>query len=388
MKLNLGKNIKKYRKEKDMTQEALAEYLGVSSQAVSRWENDTTYPDVELIPAIANLFGVSTDMLFDMQQSQKETSASNILKELAELTREKVLNISRINEIIREVRLNYIGCDCFWKFWLSVNKNAYRDEKILPEVRKLFGAIVEGNFDMYKKAEAIKHFSVIEDDEHLNDLLKQHATTSDLSEKALLYDRYLFRGESDNIDSYRQKYLFEYIDQLVGNSSMWLEDKEAINIPKIKAATELQLHLLHNLCRHTPSEKHPVSGNGEVDLWVEPRLWLGFHHAAFCAYMGEFEKAFVSLEDTVSLLEKVAAIKNTKLSANSPWLESIVYTAEEDYVDGRFSRLYDKTMLERVIYIHDNHEYCYLVYPSVYYGFLTAEKMINGIQDIAFALII
>ncbi len=374
MKLNLGNNIKKYRKEKDMTQEALAEYLGVSSQAVSRWENDTTYPDVELIPVLANLFGVSTDVLFDMKQTQKETAATEVLTALAELTRQQPLNVSLINELIREVRLHYIDCDCFWNFWLSVNRNAYRHESILPEVRALFNTIVEGKFDIYKKVEAIKHFSVIEDDEHLDDLLKQHATTSDLSEKALLYNRYLCRGENDNIDLYRQKYLFEYVDHLVGNSSMWLEKGETINIPKIKAATELQLQLLHGLCQHTPNERHPISGNGQVDLWVEARLWLGFHYTAFCAHIGETDKAFAALEDTVSLLEKVSVIQNTKLSANSPWLESIVWTAEEDYVDGSFSGLYDKTTLEKVTYIHNEQGACYIVYPSVYYGFLTTEK--------------
>ncbi len=155
---------------------------------------------------------------------------------------------------------------------------------------------------------------------------------------------------------------------------MWLEKGETINIPKIKAATELQLQLLHNLCQHTPSEKHPISGNGQVDLWVEARLWLGFHYTAFCAHIGETDKAFVALEDTVSLLEKVSVIQNTKLSANSPWLESIVWTAEDDYVDGSFSGLYDKTTLERVTYIHNEQGECYIVYPSVYYGFLTAER--------------
>ncbi len=374
MKLNLGNNIKKYRKENDMTQEALAEHLGVSPQAVSRWENGTAYPDMEMIPALASLFCITTDVLFDMQQTQKEIAASKVLTELAELTREKPLNISRINELIREVRLHYIGCDCFWNFWFSANKHAYRNENILPEVRKLFNAIAEGNYDIYKKVEAIKHFSVIEDDEHLNDLLKQYATMGDMSEKSLLYNRYLCRGENDHIDFYRQKYLFEYIDHLVGNSSVWHEEGNTINIPKTKAATELQLQLLHNLCRHTPSEKYPISGNGQVDLWVEARLWLGFHYTAFCAYTGETEKAFVSLEDTVSLLEKVAVIQNMKLSANSPWLESIVWTAEEDYVDGSFSGLYDKTTLERVIYIHSEQGECYIVYPSFYYGFLTAEK--------------
>lgn len=72
MKLNLGNNIKKYRKGKDMTQESLAEYLGVSPQAVSRWENGTTYPDMELIVAMANLFDVPLDDLFGRNRSEKE----------------------------------------------------------------------------------------------------------------------------------------------------------------------------------------------------------------------------------------------------------------------------------------------------------------------------
>ncbi len=72
MNLNLGNNIKKHRKEKDMTQEELAEYLGVSPQAVSRWENDTTYPDMELIPAMANLFDIPLDDLFGRNRNEKE----------------------------------------------------------------------------------------------------------------------------------------------------------------------------------------------------------------------------------------------------------------------------------------------------------------------------
>ena len=64
MELNIGKTIKRLRKEKDVTQEDFAELLGVSSQSVSRWENGVCYPDMELIPAIANFFGISTDELF------------------------------------------------------------------------------------------------------------------------------------------------------------------------------------------------------------------------------------------------------------------------------------------------------------------------------------
>ena len=53
MKLTIGENIRHFRKKNDLTQEALAECLGVTYQSISRWENGTTYPDLELIPAIA-----------------------------------------------------------------------------------------------------------------------------------------------------------------------------------------------------------------------------------------------------------------------------------------------------------------------------------------------
>ena len=62
MKLNIGETIKKLRKEKEITQEEFAELIGISSQSVSRWENNLCYPDIELIPVIADFFGVSTDM--------------------------------------------------------------------------------------------------------------------------------------------------------------------------------------------------------------------------------------------------------------------------------------------------------------------------------------
>ena len=64
MELNIGKTIRRLRKERDVTQEDFAELLGVSSQSVSRWENGVCYPDMDLIPAIANYFGISTDELF------------------------------------------------------------------------------------------------------------------------------------------------------------------------------------------------------------------------------------------------------------------------------------------------------------------------------------
>lgn len=61
--MNLGKNISKLRKASGMTQEELAYRLGVSPQAVSKWENETSCPDISLLPDIAKIFGISIDRL-------------------------------------------------------------------------------------------------------------------------------------------------------------------------------------------------------------------------------------------------------------------------------------------------------------------------------------
>lgn len=64
MQLTLGTKIRELRRRDGRTQEALADALGVTSQAVFRWEANGSYPDMELIPAIANYFGVTIDELF------------------------------------------------------------------------------------------------------------------------------------------------------------------------------------------------------------------------------------------------------------------------------------------------------------------------------------
>ena len=65
--IKLGEKIKSLRKQKNISQEVFANYLGVSFQAVSKWETGNTMPDVTMIPAIASFFGVSTDELFDFR---------------------------------------------------------------------------------------------------------------------------------------------------------------------------------------------------------------------------------------------------------------------------------------------------------------------------------
>lgn len=72
MQLSLGDKIRELRRRDGRTQENLAEVLGVTSQAVSRWESGGSYPDVEIIPSIANYFGITIDALFGYQSDREE----------------------------------------------------------------------------------------------------------------------------------------------------------------------------------------------------------------------------------------------------------------------------------------------------------------------------
>ncbi len=68
MNETLGKRIARCRKERGLTQEALAEALGISSQAVSKWETDQTCPDILLLPQLSTMLGITTDTLLTGEQ--------------------------------------------------------------------------------------------------------------------------------------------------------------------------------------------------------------------------------------------------------------------------------------------------------------------------------
>lgn len=86
MQLNLGQKIRELRRRDGRKQEDLAKALGVSAQAVSRWEAGGGYPDIELLPALADYFSVTTDELLGYQISERQNNINVILKEFERLS--------------------------------------------------------------------------------------------------------------------------------------------------------------------------------------------------------------------------------------------------------------------------------------------------------------
>ena len=84
MQLDLGTRIRQLRHRDGRTQEALAEALGVTAQAVSRWEANGSYPDMNLIPSIANYFGVTIDELFGYT-NEREQKVDALVKRIMDM---------------------------------------------------------------------------------------------------------------------------------------------------------------------------------------------------------------------------------------------------------------------------------------------------------------
>ena len=115
MKLTIGENIRNFRKKNDLTQESLADRLGVTYQSVSRWENGTTYPDLELIPAIAEILSVTVDELLGMPQIEKEKRAAETFDELRRECMKRDYDADKIVALLRDIRRNYLNSDSAWR---------------------------------------------------------------------------------------------------------------------------------------------------------------------------------------------------------------------------------------------------------------------------------
>ena len=105
----LAENLKKLRKQVGITQEELANALAVSPQAVSRWESETTCPDISLLPTIANFFNVTLDDLLGMDKIKDESDVQAILDEYKSNTSKGLIaeNIKLLRTAIKRYPNNF-----------------------------------------------------------------------------------------------------------------------------------------------------------------------------------------------------------------------------------------------------------------------------------------
>ena len=312
MKLNIGENIRRLRRGMDMTQEQLADKLGVAYQSVSRWENGTTYPDMEMLPALSGIFGVTVDELIGMEESKKKEQLEEGFAKYCELCYSDEPDIEAIVSLLRELRRDCFSNIAFqghlWQLFGYVRYGAdslVSHPDIIAELRITAKEIMEGNYERWVKDSAVEYMSHIEDDEHIGAFLDEYATEQDLTKDGLLFQRYRRREQWDKSDPLRQKRLFSIIHDEFNYNGLWRRGDRPNHVHESLQINSALLNFIHNLCGVTPDPAHPITGDGTVDIFVDVRMDLGIRHACYLASTGDPEGAFVALEDTVSMLEKV-----------------------------------------------------------------------------------
>ena len=110
MGLYLSENIKKNRRESNLSQEAFAERLGVSFQTISKWERGECYPDIEMLPKIANFFGITIDALMGADQYQEKEYVDTLQEELrkCDIMRDEAALVKKAEEGLRKYPNNHL----------------------------------------------------------------------------------------------------------------------------------------------------------------------------------------------------------------------------------------------------------------------------------------
>jgi len=154
--MKLGEKIKTLRKQKNISQEVFANYLGVSFQAVSKWETGNTMPDVTMIPAIASFFAVSTDELFDFNLYEIEKNIEAIVDEYSKY---RDTDKRKAEQIIRGGLKKYPGNDVLLNCLIGVIAELGKNDEVITIGKALAESTKydDVRFDAYRiMAEAYK----------------------------------------------------------------------------------------------------------------------------------------------------------------------------------------------------------------------------------------
>lgn len=321
MKLYISQNIKKLRQSRSLTQEELAERLGVSYQSVSRWETGLSYPDIELIPEIAAFFEVSTDVLMGVEKATAEQNlASDLKKVRMDVFDTKEERLAFLKEMHRKyphdaetlIHLIY-ALSCFPEYSEEMQKKI-RQYLCHPHAEKVY-------MDM-----AVRLLIASEEESAIPELLNHYAAEEDMSRAALL--KYRARNKND-WTAYKKYKQMDHLHKIYGV----LNDIYPYSCPpcfiyndnKIEDSAKRALALI-NLMTDT-TEGSVIIGDGEPDLWYGHRLVYGYQLAGSAAVAGRKEEALDTLEAVVSLAEKFYSMpEGSVLTYRTPELSELQET--------------------------------------------------------------
>lgn len=238
-KINIGKNITKFRRSKGITQDELASYIGVSKSSVSKWENNITYPDIVLLPQLATLFNISLDELIGYEPQLTKQDMQKIYYKLAQEFAQKDPNdvFGKCEEYIKK----YYSCFEFLKQMVVLYLNHYmlfnNKEKVLNRARELCIRIREEseNPQLIKDAINLELLSLIMDNKQTEVLEILGEDVKTFSQDAeLISMSFKLLGNMNKASEITQICIYQNLISLVGNISQQI----VLNMDKLDIIEE------------------------------------------------------------------------------------------------------------------------------------------------------
>ena len=300
--MSIGTTIKKLRREKAMTQEQLAELLGLSTNAVSQWECDKTAPDISHLPILANIFEVSADVLLeiDIAKSKKQAEIEKFLKEESAL-----FNQGKTEErlqLCRAMQKKYPNDETVRYRLMWVLRNA-SDRENFDEIVSIGEQLLKSENVNYRMGAisclCFTHQRVGDKKaaRQYADMMPQHT------------DLHLHVLEGDELVTHCQNYFWKVCD------TMHLYMKYLLDCPEAKYTTEEK----HSMWKTLYDMIGMIFIDKDFGFFDDRLARISFFMAAQSAKAGNFERALDELEMLIAHLEKLknfSQIEHTSLLVN------------------------------------------------------------------------
>ena len=294
--------IRKLRRERNITQEEVAQALGVTYQSVSRWENGLAYPDIELIPKIAQLFQISTDVLFgtDFESMEERIAAhTRLIREVQDSPEQFYLACrAAYEEFPKEYSFGIWLCRCY----LELGVRPY--EKHIKEIRDICRNILENCSDEDYRLEAMRYIMIAENEESLeewNNLISGWKSCREV----LLEARYEYRNDTEKHRMQMQENFLSFMGYVFYNCIPKEHPDQTVE------GYKLILKLIDNM----------RDSSTDTDAWMCMRADFHLRIAEVYFRCQRFAEGYSELEQAIDLYVKYSVLPiETVLSYNCPVL--------------------------------------------------------------------
>lgn len=296
MELMIAEKVKKYRRERDMTQEALAQALGVAPQSVSKWECGEGYPDITLLPAIANFFEVTVDELIGNDEiSAREDVQKNYFNVHGKLSREENLELS-LKYHRKYPRDWHIATSLMHEI---VKHHRDKLDEYRPLLNEIAERILKECTDSVMRRSAVRAMCMVCEEDQIGEWLNRDSKFWHAERMAVYEQRYELLGDEEQYWMCRYAGNFlragETIGRLQKHKSYFGKPDESLKWQ------ENYLRMLDGMCGRGTDADIP-------DGWLGEYSYLYDRFAAAYFGMGEREKGYEFLERSLALSERWAAI--------------------------------------------------------------------------------